>query len=65
MRKNKLPLTLAAALICGSALYSCKMSQEHKNPFLETYTTPFEIPPFPQMNQPRRKTILVHYRTFP
>ncbi len=50
MANFKLPLTIAAAaLVCGSAFYSCKMSQEHKNPFLEEYTTPFEIPPFDQI----------------
>ena len=38
-------LTVASAALIGAATVGCSQA-EHKNPFLEPYTTPYEIPPF-------------------
>lgn len=41
----------ATALICGAALnQACTMEKKNQNPFLEPYTTEFEIPPFDQIS---------------
>lgn len=44
MKKSTLILTAAAVVTAGAVFSSCKMKRT--NPFLEEYTTPYEIPPF-------------------
>ena len=47
MKHHILSAACAAALI-GAAATACS-DNAHKNPFLEAYTTPYEIPPFDQI----------------
>lgn len=48
MNKTKLILAGVAVLSAAAAFTSCKM-KERSNPFLQEYTTPYEIPPFDQI----------------
>lgn len=47
MNKNRLFFAVLATLLFVGAVSSCKM--KNKNPFLEEYATPYEIPPFDQI----------------
>ena len=44
MKKSYLLIAAVAALVAATAFSSCKMKRT--NPFLEEYSTPYEIPPF-------------------
>lgn len=48
MKLNTIGAVCGAALL-GVTAISCK-DNAHKNPFLEAYTTPYEIPPFDQIS---------------
>ena len=47
MKRHILSAACGAAII-GAASVACS-DNTHKNPFLEAYTTPYEIPPFDQI----------------
>lgn len=48
MKKTKLIFAATVALAAVTAVSSCKM-KERTNPFLAEYTTPYEIPPFEEI----------------
>ena len=46
---NKMLVTLAAAAIGGALPGQAQTGAEHQNPFLQDYTTVYQIPPFDQI----------------